>query len=323
MHFRHSSVAAGALALALMLASAASMAFVTVGLSITVAPPALPIYTQPAVPGPGYLWVPGYWAWSDDGYYWVPGTWVLPPQAGFLWTPGYWGWVNGAYMWNAGYWGPTVGFYGGINYGFGYTGVGYAGGYWDHDRFFYNRSVNNIDNVHITNVYNRTVVNNVTVNRVSYNGGTEGVHARPTAADLAAARGPHVGAAPAQRQHEQAALHNPQLRANFNHGRPPVAATPHPGGFQERGVVGAVTAPEGRHVPERSATPRPHANGMAPAAPGHPVATAPHDSMASHPGAGRAPEARPAPQSHAPAAAERQPPRGEPPREGEHRSEPH
>ena len=77
-----------------------------------------------------------------------------------------------------------------------------SGGYWDHDRFFYNRSVNNIDNVHITNVYNRTVVNNVTVNRVSYNGGTEGVHARPTAADLAAARGPHVGAAPAQRQPE-------------------------------------------------------------------------------------------------------------------------
>ncbi len=246
MPLRRSSLAAGALALALMLASATSMAFVTVGLSITLAPPALPIYEQPAVPGPGYLWVPGYWAWSDDGYYWVPGTWVLPPQAGFLWTPGYWGWVNGAYMWNAGYWGPTVGFYGGINYGFGYTGVGYAGGYWDHDRFFYNRAVNNIDNVHITNVYNRTVVNNVTVNRVSYNGGTGGVHARPSAEELAAAHERHIGAAPVQMQHEQAALHNPQLRANFNHGRPPIAATPHPGGFQERGVVGAVAAPEAR-----------------------------------------------------------------------------
>ena len=26
---------------------------------------------------------------------------------------------------NAGYWGPHVGFYGGINYGYGYGGVGY------------------------------------------------------------------------------------------------------------------------------------------------------------------------------------------------------
>src|SRR5262249_42299483 len=81
------------------------------------------------------------------------------------------GWGDGAYVWNPGYWGPQVGFYGGINYGYGYTGVGYQGGYWDHDRFFYNRSVNNVESVHVTNVYNRTVINNVTVNRVSYNGG--------------------------------------------------------------------------------------------------------------------------------------------------------
>ncbi len=63
------------------------------------------------------------------------------PSDGLLWTPGYWGWNNGLYLWNAGYWGPHVGFYGGVNYGFGYTGVGFAGGYWHGGAFFYNRAV--------------------------------------------------------------------------------------------------------------------------------------------------------------------------------------
>jgi len=34
--------------------------------STTFAPPALPVYEQPDIPGPGYLWTPGYWAWSSD-----------------------------------------------------------------------------------------------------------------------------------------------------------------------------------------------------------------------------------------------------------------
>src|SRR5215467_6614349 len=97
--------------------------------AITIAPPALPVYEQPICPGPGYLWTPGYWAWGPDGYYWVPGTWALAP-VGLLWTPGYWAWDDGAFVWNAGYWAPQIGFYGGIFYGFGYVGIGYAGGYW-------------------------------------------------------------------------------------------------------------------------------------------------------------------------------------------------
>ena len=88
--------------------------------------------------------MPGYWSYASDGYFWVPGTWVLPPSQGLLWTPGYWGWGDGNYSWHAGYWGSQVGYYGGVNYGYGYTGAGYQGGRWDHGHFFYNRSVNNI-----------------------------------------------------------------------------------------------------------------------------------------------------------------------------------
>src|SRR5260370_22704927 len=100
---------------------------VAVGISVRIGPPVLPIYAQPICPGPGYIWVPGYWAYGPDGYFWVPGTWVFPPEVGLLWTPGYWGYEDAFYAWYPGYWGPVVGFYGGINYGFGYTGVGFYG----------------------------------------------------------------------------------------------------------------------------------------------------------------------------------------------------
>src|SRR4029077_21060927 len=135
-----------------------SQAGLFVGVSVNIPPPALPVYVQPPCPAAGYIWMPGYWAW-DEGYYWVPGTWVLAPAVGLLWTPGYWGWGEGAYAWHAGFWGPHVGFYGGVNYGFGYGGVGYQGGYWRANQFYYNRSVTNINTTNITNVYNRTVVN--------------------------------------------------------------------------------------------------------------------------------------------------------------------
>jgi hypothetical protein len=202
--------------------------------SVALGPPALPVYSQPLCPGPGYIWTPGYWAWGPAGYYWVPGTWVLPPQVGFLWTPGYWAFSAGFYNWHRGYWGPTVGFYGGINYGFGYTGVGYWGGYWHGRDFYYNRVVNNVNIVNIHNVYNRTVINNVNVNRVSYNGGLRGIQARPTSEQLNAERGRHYDATPAQLQHEQLARNDRAQFASVNHGQPTVGATSRPGDFNAR-----------------------------------------------------------------------------------------
>ena len=114
--------------------------FAGVFISVGIAPPPLPVYEQPYCPGAGYIWTPGYWAYGDEGYFWVPGTWVLAPQVGFLWTPGYWGWGGSAYIWHVGYWGPQIGFYGGVNYGFGYTGYGYEGGYWRGRNFYYNQN---------------------------------------------------------------------------------------------------------------------------------------------------------------------------------------
>src|SRR5271154_4758282 len=158
---------------------------IAVGVSIRIGPPVLPVYAQPVCPGVGYIWTPGYWAYGSDDYYWVPGTWVLAPTPGYLWTPGYWGFVGGAYGWHGGYWGPHIGFYGGVNYGFGYGGVGFAGGTWNGGVFQYNRAYSNVGTVvSVNNTYNKTVVvNNTTVNRTSFNGGTGGTTAQPTAAE--------------------------------------------------------------------------------------------------------------------------------------------
>src|SRR5579864_547668 len=237
---------------ALMLSlCAASLAQVAVGISVRIGPPALPVYAQPICPGPGYIWTPGYWAWNDDaGYYWVPGTWVVAP-VGLLWTPGYWGWGDGFYFWHAGYWGPHVGFYGGIPYGYGYTGVGFYGGEWRGRNFYYNRSVSNVNVTNVTNVYNKTVVvNNTTVNNVSYNGGNGGIQARPTPQEEAAARERHQAPLAAQTQHQQAASQNKQLFANVNHGRPAVAATVRPADF--RSAVPAKAAGAPYHAPAMS-----------------------------------------------------------------------
>ena len=225
--------------LALAALPMASFAFVSVGVSINIAPPALPVYEQPPCPAVGYIWTPGYWAYGDGDYYWVPGTWVIAPSPGLLWTPGYWGWGGGVYAWHAGYWGPHVGFYGGVNYGYGYGGVGFEGGYWRGGAFFYNRSVSNLGGVHVTNVYNKTVINNVNVTRVSFNGGEGGLHAQPNRHELAAEHEHHVAFTSMQRQQEHAAFGNHDLRASVNGGKPRIAATERPGMFSGRGVVAA------------------------------------------------------------------------------------
>ena len=225
-------------------------------LSIGIAPPALPVYVQPEIPEPGYIWTPGYWAWNEDisEYYWVPGAWVLPPRPGLLWTPGYWGWSGGSYVWNAGYWGPTVGFYGGVCYGFGYTGVGFAGGYWSGSSFYYNRSVTNISNTTvINNVYNQQVVNNHTTDtNVSYNGPHGGLQAHPTQRELQAANEPHIAPTHEQQNHQQLSSQNKDLRASVNHGSPAIAAVGKAGDFSSHNAVAAQAA--GAHVKPASLT---------------------------------------------------------------------
>jgi hypothetical protein len=219
---------------------------IAVGVTAHIGPPALPVYEQPLCPGAGYIWTPGYWAYGDDGYYWVPGTWVLAPQVGFLWTPGYWGRAGGVYAWHGGYWGPHVGFYGGINYGFGYGGVGFDGGYWKHGAFFYNSAVSHVNVTVIHNTYSKTViVNNV---HTSFNGGEGGIRAHATAGEEAAGREHHIKATHEQVEHQHSASTNRSLLASENHGRPAIASTSRPGEISGKGVVAAKSKGNASHA---------------------------------------------------------------------------
>jgi len=223
------------LLLALLVSLVPASSFAGVFISVGFAPPVLPVYVQPVCPQPGLMWTPGYWAYGDEGYYWVPGAWVPAPYEGALWTPGYWGWSGGLYVWHGGYWGPHVGYYGGVNYGFGYGGIGFAGGMWRGGVFAYNTAV-----VHVgvgggwggNRVYeDRTIVEKTTIinnTHVSYNGGPGGIDHRPTPEENTAMHEQHRAPTSAQVQHENSFRGNPQSYAKNNGGRPQNVALSHP-----------------------------------------------------------------------------------------------
>lgn len=138
------------------------------------------------------------------------------------------GWGSGLYYWHRGYWGRTVGFYGGINYGFGYYGAGYVGGGWYGGVFRYNTAITRVNTTVIHNTYvNKTVINNYNTSHVSYNGGHGGVQAHPTQAQVNART---YGQAPTteQQNHEQMSGQNRNHYQSVNHGQPQTGAVTHP-----------------------------------------------------------------------------------------------
>ena len=177
-------------------------AFAGIQLVVKIAPPPIVVFDQPACPGDGYIWTPGYYQYGDYGYYWVPGQWVLPPSVGLLWTPGYWGYASGRYSWHEGCWGPKVGFYGGINYGNGYTGSGFTGGRWEGNVFRHNTAVSKVDHNNVHNTYvDRAVVQEIKGPNHAFNG-RGGIKAQPTSDEIEAGRAPHQG--PTKEQVSQA-----------------------------------------------------------------------------------------------------------------------
>ncbi|MCL2660273.1 MAG: YXWGXW repeat-containing protein [Acidobacteriaceae bacterium] len=284
----HLMIAAGVVMTTLLLTPVASFGAIdiSIGISVGAPPPVLPVYAQPMIPGPGYIWTPGYWAWGPGGYYWVPGVWVMPPAPGMLWTPPYWGWSGGRYIFNPGYWGMSVGYYGGVNYGYGYGGSGYDGGYWNNGIFMYNRSVNRLSSRILGNsryVYNRPV-SVINRSRVSYNGGKGGLTYRPSAREQSVANQRRSDPIASQVAHEQAMRGNRNQLANTKGG-------PQTRAMSTTNARPAVNNTRPAATPARpAATPaRPAATAVRPAAtPARPAASTVRPAPAATP-------ARPAP----------------------------
>jgi hypothetical protein len=233
-------------------------------------PPPLPDDEQPSCPDEGYLWTPGYWAWNAAGYYWTPGAWVQPPRVDVLWTPGYWQYVDAVYVFHRGYWAEHIGYYGGINYGFGYFGTGFVGGRWINHSFVYNRSASHVDARRIHHTYSESV--DAGINRVSYNGGPGGTRSLMTAGEKALATQQHFPATAAQRQNSARAARTPALMPHM-----PVSVYHYEPGTDHR-AVDAAPRPALLNAP---ATARSHATAPSSAGRQHELTRAPATSRAS------------------------------------------
>ena len=220
------------LMLAFLLSLIPASSHAQISISVGFAPPMLPVYEQPPCPEPNLIWVPGYWAYGYNDYYWVPGAWVEAPYEGALWTPNYWGWYGGRYRFHRGYWGRHVGYYGGVNYGYGYEGIGFSGGEWRGNQFAYNTAVMRVNQDRIRTVYvDRTIVERNTVardNHVSYSGGPGGIRHTAAPQEQIAARERHVAPTRSQTQHVQAAQADRSSFAKANGGHPARAAVERP-----------------------------------------------------------------------------------------------
>ena len=60
---------------------------VSIGIQIGPPPPPRAYAMQPAAPGPGFLWIEGYWYPVGHRYHWHSGYWTQPPYAGAEWAP--------------------------------------------------------------------------------------------------------------------------------------------------------------------------------------------------------------------------------------------
>jgi len=87
------------LSLALLAGSLGAADF-SVGINIGPPPGPRVLRVRPASPGPGYVWVDGYWYPEGRRYRWHQGYWTRAPYAGAIWiAPRY---ENGRYF--NGYW---------------------------------------------------------------------------------------------------------------------------------------------------------------------------------------------------------------------------
>jgi hypothetical protein len=306
------------LLLALLVFLIPASSYAGVFISVGFAPPVLPVYVQPVCPEPGLMWTPGYWSYGEDGYYWVPGAWVPAPYVGALWTPGYWGWSGGMYMFHDGYWGPHIGYYGGVNYGFGYGGIGFAGGIWRGGFFSYNTAV-----MHVGmggGWGNRVYVDHAIVERgfvardshVAFSGGPGGIRHDPSPEERIAEHDQHHAPSAIQVNHAAAARADRTSYARANGGHPATAAVARPlgaphAGVAEHGAVAAHPGPAARPMQESRPAPAYHASPAAPhteAAPRSMAAPrpvpAPREAQAPRaaPAPRSAPAPRPSPEGH-------------------------
>jgi len=70
----------------LVLLCGSAIAQISVGVTIGAPPPPRVVRVRPLVPGPGYVWVEGYWYPVGRRYRWHDGYWTRPPYPNSVWV---------------------------------------------------------------------------------------------------------------------------------------------------------------------------------------------------------------------------------------------
>jgi hypothetical protein len=79
-----------AFAISTLLIAPASTANAQINLGIRIGPPPAPrAYRVPRSPGPGYMWVDGYYYPQGSRYSWHEGYWTRPPYENAYWVEPY------------------------------------------------------------------------------------------------------------------------------------------------------------------------------------------------------------------------------------------
>jgi hypothetical protein len=76
----------------------------TAEIVVTEAPPPPMRETIVSTPGPGYIWIAGYWGWEHGRRVWVSGHWEVPPHGHHTWVEARWERRGHDYVFVRGYW---------------------------------------------------------------------------------------------------------------------------------------------------------------------------------------------------------------------------
>jgi hypothetical protein len=60
-------------------------------------PPPVVVERRGPVPGPGFVWIGGFYRWTGREYVWVPGHYEHAPRPRARWAPGHW--AHGRHGW--------------------------------------------------------------------------------------------------------------------------------------------------------------------------------------------------------------------------------
>ncbi|HUK13271.1 MAG TPA: hypothetical protein VLW17_08205 [Thermoanaerobaculaceae bacterium] len=66
-------------------------------------PPTPYAEAQVVAPSPGFVWIGGYWGWSNR-WIWHSGYWARPPRVGAVWVAGRWNRGARGWRWTPGRW---------------------------------------------------------------------------------------------------------------------------------------------------------------------------------------------------------------------------